>query len=446
MGMVFNLPAVPSVGASFGAGMGEGFSSASKMMVNAKLNEMLYQKQRAMQHAEWGEQGKAIAEAEGGTPEEQKRTIDLVTMLSPDGYYKFKEIGGLQRLNNMYSETTGGKAATPGMAPETPEAAKQQFIPGITNPQYQQGAGGQANVPNIKGLPPAEKQEITPQVSQQAEAQGTEDRYRIATLSPTEFEKELAQSGYTEKQKEAARKARTSYINTDIAQQGLALKQQIANFDQTRKTKESINKSNSKFIDDTIKSSEAADTVLKSLNNMEEIRKRGNLGAFSWFKKLDPKVRQDKASYDTEASNVINLYRSMFPRGITTPEFKRITEEWTPSSNFTDATNEGRESVFKRMVDQIMKKNDLLLSLQKPDGSYPANVQSIVNKKMHDEEKSLKQELLKGPGVAIGDITQKLDPASKFPAGARFQEVDQNGNPTGYVYVGDGKNWKKEKE
>lgn len=163
LGQIINMEQAPSFGAGLGAGMGQGIGQASTMMVNQKLNQMLDQKKLATQHAEWYNQGEAIAKARisrldkskytKDQLEEKKNNIrDFITVAGPDTYMKFEEMFGENALDQMMN-STGGASKAPGMASKSPQEAQSQNILGITMPGMESQAGGQATTPDIRGLP-----------------------------------------------------------------------------------------------------------------------------------------------------------------------------------------------------------------------------------------------------------------------------------------------------
>jgi hypothetical protein len=225
----------PSFGAAFGAGIGEGIGQTGQMMVNQKLTEMLQQKQLAMQHAEWHNQGQSIANLMTKDPEQRKMIAADIGAVGPDNWMKVMEMFG----DTQASRTSGATvptSKTSAKASKTPQAEQQQFIPGITSPEYAQGQGGQANalagpqVPNIMGLPnrgvggqpmPGAGQQMPePEVTEPRGRQLEQGKYVAPQLTDAEFEASLA--GSTNKQKDAARKERDRKIALNIAERKAA--------------------------------------------------------------------------------------------------------------------------------------------------------------------------------------------------------------------------------
>ena len=200
-------------------------------------------------------------------------------------------------------------------------------------------------------------------------------------------------------------------------------------------------KQDQKFLEESRKSFESAELAQDSLSNMATIRESGNIGFGSKLKGLySPEVRAARAAYDTYASNLINFYKSLFPRGITQAEFKRISDDWLPNSKFSDATNAAREKAFGEMIDHALRKKDVILSMQGKDGTYPANIGHLVEKQMSDEEKYLKGKL-KNPIVEhkVGEVLQDL-PDPREMKGVTIE--DDKGNEL----VSNGSTWKIKKK
>jgi hypothetical protein len=158
----------PSSGYLLGQGLGQGFANVSEKMVNQKLNEMLQQKQLAMQHAEWYNQGTAIAKMRTSNPEQRKTIAETIGAVGPENWMKMEEMFGEENLQGMLSETTQPSAA--GMASKTSKTSQvQQYqnIPGITAPGMEMGAGGQGTMPQRRA-PTIEQQEMLQATNNQA--------------------------------------------------------------------------------------------------------------------------------------------------------------------------------------------------------------------------------------------------------------------------------------
>lgn len=200
-------------------------------------------------------------------------------------------------------------------------------------------------------------------------------------------------------------------------------------------------KQDQKFLEESRKSFQSAELAQDSLSNMATIRESGNIGVGSKLRGLySPEVRAARAAYDTHASNLINFYKSLFPRGITQAEFKRISNDWLPNSKFSDATNEAREKAFGEMIAHALRKKDVILSMQGKEGTYPANIGHLVEKQMSDEEKYLKEKL-KNPIVEhkVGEVLQDL-PDPREMKGVTIE--DDKGNEL----VSNGSTWKIKKK
>ena len=250
LGSIINMQAAPSFGAGLGAGFGQGLAQTSEKMVNQKLNELLQQKQLAMQHAEWYDQGEAIAKLRTKDPEQRKTIAATIGAVGPENWMKMEEMYGEQNLQGMLSETTKPSLGS-GMASKTPQDQKYQNIPGITAPGMEMGAGGQGTMPqrraptieqqemlqatnnqakntqlmannvapNIQGLPKTGQAMPTTELEVQPEAQPEEDILKPTTLKyVTEPEEDFNKriQGLPLKQQKEARAARAKQQALEI--------------------------------------------------------------------------------------------------------------------------------------------------------------------------------------------------------------------------------------
>jgi hypothetical protein len=462
------LPPKPSFWSSFGAGMGQGIAQGAQTGLNFKLNEMLQTRQEAKSLAQNMQMGQQFEKMSG-----MPGSAGMFAALGPEASAKFMQSnvsplqlsqqlsGGAQGQNQ--GQMAGMNQFNPPPAPQNSATQRyyeqqEQFAgngPEFTGMQQMRGPQNQMQAAEAKQraqgiVPSVEAQQEQVKApggafpSAQQEPASDEDRFKTVDMfgqkMRTVKSPDLIRTPQEAKQyfKIHSPMNRSEQDYKDWVESKKLESQEKSQNLAERKFALTEGKEDRKFLNETMKAADAATQVEESLKSMEQIRKKGNIGLGSAVKGIiSPETRRDKAEYDTQASNIVNLYKTMFPRGVTQVEFKRITQEWLPQSNFTSATNEAREKAFRDMVDQIKKKNDVILSLQNPDGSFPKNIQALVDREMHGEESELKKKLLEGPVYSLGDTFDELPSASKFKAGSQLKDDKNN------VFISDGKTWKK---
>ena len=337
LGSIINMqpaPSTPSFGAELGRGFGAGIAQTSEKMVNAKLNNLLAEKQLARQHDEWHKQGVAIASFEKD-PSKRQKIIEAVTIMGQDSYFKLQDYLGEEGLNSMLSET-----AQSGQASKAPQARQSQATaydypaegpmasgaqatgqnqppiatgqqnktPTIQQQEMLQATKAQAQntelmannvAPNIMGIPESQKQ-VGPQTGPTirrgtatpgpqapplpgAEATNQpgreEGRYTAPQMSDAEFEKSLNASRATNKQKKerrAERRAEKHLVNEEINTQ---LK--IENNERARETHQrEMNVIPNKYIDSTTDRWQKNFKNMAELKSLEELSKKGDINTF----------------------------------------------------------------------------------------------------------------------------------------------------------------------
>ena len=443
--MVQIFPAKTSIGSAIGQGLGQGIADIAKMGLSTKLNQMLQNKEsQAQQHASQ-EKGLALEKLLGkpGTAPLFAALGDNAEKIIP--YLTEDMLENLSSQANMPQDYNAPKAYQQAHRPD-------MNAPFVQNQFQEAGEGQQQNqfIPQPSPATPLANRALGQQQPQQQmpQGQGQEDRFITVNTAqgPKQFVKSLSKAQTpeeaadfikrfvpigkreaTQKQWEATQRAKET---VDLRKESNALQKEALEYKMGEK--------DWAFLGDAMKSADAADQVEQSLREMEKIRERGHIGPLSAAKGLlSADTRSDKAAYDTHASNVINLYKTMFPRGVTQVEFKRISEQWLPKSNDTSATNKAREDSFKQMVDLVKKRNQVMLSFQKPDGSFPKNLQALVDREMHSEEIGLKKKLKAGPEIDRGTEFEQL------PAPNEFKKGDIVEDDQGNRFVSDGKSWKR---
>lgn len=171
MVQIVNMQPAPSAWSGFGAGMGQGVSQATGMMINVKLNEMLQQKQLAVQHAEWARQGEAIAKMTGH-PEH----APFYASVGPEMGLKMLDQLGVEGMSSNLAALQGlGQQEQTFMNKEPQEAsqARQMQPQGYIEPPVGMMA------PQDQGMRQISQ---TPSISQQEALQATRNQAQNTAL------------------------------------------------------------------------------------------------------------------------------------------------------------------------------------------------------------------------------------------------------------------------
>jgi hypothetical protein len=202
---------------------------------------------------------------------------------------------------------------------------------------------------------------------------------------------------------------------------------------------------------------QAAEKNMGILREMAQIRARGNLGKVPnlWNSAkailggggilgaaaVYPEVDADKKAYGALAMTLLEPYTEAQGRGITNTEFPRYAA-LIPNPDDFDITNEKKEQAMLSLFQQDLKKREIYRSIEKPDGTYPKNAASLVDKLLSESTKEIQaqaKEAIKVPTslkqASFGAKFKK--PPTDASEGDRIR--DENGN----VLRWDGKSWKK---
>lgn len=134
------------------------------------------------------------------------------------------------------------------------------------------------------------------------------------------------------------------------------------------------------------------DTVgkLRDLSSKSGI---GLLGRFS----PSGEARYNRGQFQTLKSELLNYYKSLFPRGITQQEFKKFEQEYIPNENDTEERIRGKLDAYENLVQNKLesfgeekpqntekKSGKVSFNLKNPE--HKAKAQQLY-KKLKDKEK-----------------------------------------------------------
>lgn len=369
---------------NFGANLGAGLNQSLMEMFDAKKKERQFESLSPLLKGQFGMNDETIS-ALKRSGMEPKETLAFLKLLG--------EQQGAQRLSNVLGDLRGGGGA------------KRSIGNALSN--LQEG----------------------PQ-SQQEELQ--EAPRSLTDMSSGEFDQYLTDQGLSPKAKEKA------FSEWDRERKH-SLEREKFDYQKQKDASKSIEK----FETEARKQFDAANNIRSAIGEMKKIRQKGNLGVASPARALlSDEARSDIGAYDTYSSQLLNLFKGMFPRGITQGEFKTISSKWLPSSGNTDAKNEAIEKAYEDLANLLEKKFMMLDEVRNPDGSLPANAIQRVDQIMASEFKEMKEKLLSAPPPEFskGQTFDKMPSASKAGKGAIIQD------DKGTTYISDGKNWKKRKK
>jgi len=129
------------------------------------------------------------------------------------------------------------------------------------------------------------------------------------------------------------------------------------------------------------------------------------------------------AEFESLTFDLLPHYKSMFPRGITNAEFKKISEGALPKLGLSPKANKARIQKFMDRANKVLKQKGSIESIQEKLGFIPENVQSLLSK---DEKK---------PGL------ESLPDPKTIPIGKKIRDTE-----TGVILINNGTDWVKESE
>lgn len=93
-----------------------------------------------------------------------------------------------------------------------------------------------------------------------------------------------------------------------------------------------------------------------------------------------PFKSEDVAEFESLTFDLLPHYKSMFPRGITNEEFKKIQKGALPALGLTPAANRARIKNFLRKANKVLNKKETLEKIQDQFGYTPENISNLISK------------------------------------------------------------------
>jgi hypothetical protein len=294
---VISVAPKPNIGGAIGAGLGQGFADVAKMSLNMKLQDMMEEKAEARRISRNSTFAKQFSKSTGTEGQE-----GFWAALGPELSIKMHENMSKSQLQMMISGIeSSGLEEIPGMstAPQQEFAQGQQFpeaMPMVPEalPPDRRTEFDERQVPTQNTLqPPSVKKSPGPSYLGKP----------VADMDNKEYAK-FKEMHVAPKLWPQVDKQRSDAQKLMISQEKLGIEKEKFELEKNR----DLRKEDRRFFKDASKASEAASIVENSLNQMKEIRERGNIGPGSAVKGiLSSQTRADKAAYDTNASNIVTL-------------------------------------------------------------------------------------------------------------------------------------------
>jgi hypothetical protein len=118
----------------------------------------------------------------------------------------------------------------------------------------------------------------------------------------------------------------------------------------------------------------AARSAKEAIATMNQILDNGRLGVFSKYSPFE-KTQTDVVDFNFQALKIFRFWRDVIcHRPVFKSQIIEFIEKHMPDASRDDATNRGILKGFEYTVDLALYDYDVLLSLQREDGSYPKNV------------------------------------------------------------------------
>lgn len=335
----------------------------------------------------------------------------------------------------------------PPQPPPSPQKTSTSINQDIAAAQ-RMGLSGQ-EVPGMPGIPAK-----TPQgVNEPQQAEGDREQpqipggqvrskmsYPLAEMSNDEFNNTLRQyPGATNKKLliNAREKQRDQRLKeeglenqekrTDIAERSDERAERKFQNDLKKdlaKSKE-LTKEDREFVKSINSQNKGVFAMKKALSDMREIREEHKVNMFTG---ITHEGRKARAQYNLRAKDILGGFSKLFKTGgFTDREFNTIQKLWIPKAGETQGTIEGKELGLEKIAEASDKMYQILMSHQNEDGSYPRNIENIVNSEMQGTIDDLKRFLL--PKKTEGSSDTMFKP-SELEEGARVRDKE-----TGKIYV-----------
>ena len=460
----------PSTSNMIGQAVGNMAQSAGNYYLQSKIQNMLEDRKRQIDLEAQRKSGRSlynIVKGQGieANPEDFENL--LVNVQAATSKSLFKDIG-TQDYSNKFAGTTD--LLRPGGNMQQPQIQTKNITPGMdqaTQAQENQQKAYQTesallNAPNQQQQQQQVMEEnggMPNEASQIQEPPSTQDlinqRWNSAKSEADRIRDDELSRAKNPRQKASIMKAYNAAIK-DIDND--AENQRKMSGDRIEADK-AVDAQTREDIKGTKAKGELAEKSMQILDEMAQIRARGNLGKLPSLMSAGkallggggilgaaaayPQIDADKQAYNSLAMRMIQPYAEAQGRGITNTEFPRYAA-LIPSADDFDLTASQKEDAMRSLVKYDLNKWNIYKSIEKPDGTYPRNAAAQVEKLMADSRKQINKqtnEAIKGPtSLKEAPVGAQFD---KLPKGAAMGDMirDDKGN----VLKWDGKSWKKAK-
>jgi hypothetical protein len=170
------------------------------------------------------------------------------------------------------------------------------------------------------------------------------------------------------------------------------LDQQKAEQIQKMKTPEQpkLSPMTTKYLDELQKNVSSAETVKdigeQMLGMVDDV---SGYGKYIQGKAPAPLKSEAVANFQGLALDLLPHYKSLFPRGITQVEFKKLSEEGLPQVGLSAAANRARIQKFMNRAEKMLAKKQRLEQVREKYGYIPENAPSLIGEENEKTGKEL---------------------------------------------------------
>jgi len=155
-----------------------------------------------------------------------------------------------------------------------------------------------------------------------------------------------------------------------------------------------LSQQTTQFLKDKNKAFEAADVVKDVGERMMGLVDSISAGKGTMQGMGPAMFKSDEvAEFESLTFDLLPHYKSMFPRGITNAEFKKISEGALPKLGLSPSANKARIQKFMDRADKVLKQKSSLEAIQDRFGFIPENISNLISKEdssnLEKEEKVL---------------------------------------------------------
>lgn len=153
--------------------------------------------------------------------------------------------------------------------------------------------------------------------------------------------------------------------------------------------------------DKAMERSKTLQSIKGTVNQLKSMAE-GDVAGIGYFGEYDPRpeAQQNRGQFQTLTSDLFSFYKTLFPRGITQEEFKKLEKNYIPKSG--DATS--------KMVGKLDGFMDLIERKLDEYGDKEEGKQEINKKESKTEEKFVK---MKDPSGKLRKVSSKDIKAAK---------------------------------